>query len=95
MPTEYEYDRECDEIDEALKEQERKQKTLNKITSFLNSFEKEYEVRVWDSGEGIDIIVKEYDSDNDKTYFQTISLYDHGFLRFEKQKEQSGELTTK
>jgi len=91
MPTEYEYDRECDEIDEALKEQERREKTLNKITSFLNSFKKEYEVKIWESGEGVDIIVKEHDSDNDKTYFQTISLYDSGFLTFEKQEEQPTE----
>jgi len=89
MPTEYEYNRECDEIDEALKEQKRKEKILNKITSFLNSFKKEYEVKIGEFGEGVDIIVKEYDSDNDKVYFQTIALYDSGFIKFEKQEEQT------
>lgn len=59
---------------------------LNLITNFLNEFGKEYEIITWDSGEGVDIKVKEYDTETDKTYYQIISINESEYMKFEKQE---------
>ena len=59
---------------------------LNKITEFLNYFEKEYSIKAWESCQGWDIIIEEYDSDIDTNYKQVISLNENGYLTFEKQE---------
>jgi hypothetical protein len=55
---------------------------LNIIIKFLNEFEKEYSIKYWNSGEGVDIIVKQYVTDT-KDKFLTISLNDGEYLTFE------------
>jgi len=79
------------ETDEELdKEQEEYKKSLNVITTFLNYFDKDYEVRAWESGEGVDIIVKELELNNDEwiKYTQTLSLTNWGYFTFEKQENE-------
>jgi hypothetical protein len=81
-----------DEFDEQFdKENEEYKKSLNKITEFLNYFDKGYEVKKWDSGEGIDIIIPCLEDLGDykfKEYKQIISLTNGGYLTFEKQEKE-------
>jgi hypothetical protein len=63
------------------------------VTKFLNLIEKNYEVKLWDSGEGVDIIIKESEVGKDykiKPYTQTISITAGGYVCFEKQENVDG-----
>ena len=79
--------------EDAVEENIEQKKALNKVTSLLNDFEKDYEVKMWASGEGIDIIIHEAEVINDDLgdnlipYKQVISVNDNGFVKFEKQEE--------
>ncbi len=64
-------------------------KLLSEITTFLNKVEKEYEVKYWGSGGGVDIIIKELEYDEYHQTFikynQTISINNNGYVQFERQ----------
>jgi hypothetical protein len=63
---------------------------VKKITNLLIDFGKEFSIKYWESGEGVDIIINEVDDDGYLKYPQVISLNDNGYLKFEKQ-EQDGQ----
>lgn len=88
-------DQELEEEGEKIAKKRRD--NLNLVTNFLNYFEKDYEIKSWESGEGVDIIIHEasYDNENHNAerYTITLSLYDTGILNFERSVEvkESGE----
>lgn len=78
--------------DDFEREEQKYKEMLNKITEFLNFFEKDYEIKSWDSGEGVDIIIKCIENTEGykfKEYNQTLSLTHGGYLTFEKMEEEN------
>lgn len=69
-------------------------KTLNKFVKLLNECEKEYEVRYWDSGEGLDIVLPHYADDWTKNklkvdYHIIISINDAGYVSFDYEEKEN------
>lgn len=63
-------------------------KILNQLTKLLNSLDKEYTIRQWSSGEGVDIVIAHYDDDTrltelKKDYNIVISINNAEYVEFE------------
>ena len=66
-------------------------KILNQLTKLLNSLEKEYTIRIWGSGDGVDIVIPHNNGDmrqleNKTDYNIIISINDDGYVDFEHEE---------